>query len=157
MNPNNTYIFKYNQKGELYNYIELNRLNKILSFFKLEEKKLIRFDRISNTKQLIVFKNSIRFKQRFMAGESFISVFDKNKDESLQYNMPEKEKCITLIKNNVSISDFGKYVVEKWKKILENSEMLNSKNETPSDANTIKITNTYESINPIFSKKIRLF
>jgi hypothetical protein len=114
---NNKYIFKYNQEGELYNYIELNKVDKIISYFKIEDSTLIRFDKNSDTKQLIKFKNKVKLKQKFMAGESFITVFDAETDDCVQYNMPKKEKQITLVKNNVSVSDFGKFVVERWKKL----------------------------------------
>lgn len=119
---NNKYIFKYNQEGELYNYVELNNSNKIISYFKVEDKKLIRFDKFSDTKQLIKFKNRIKLKQKFMAGESFITVFDAETDDCVQYNMPEKEKQITLVKNNISVSDFGKFVVERWKEMKKKDE-----------------------------------
>lgn len=142
----NKYIFKYDQNGELYNYVELNKIDKIVSYFKLEGKKLIRFDKSSDTKQLIIFKNPVRIKQKFMAGESFLSIFDTEKDECVQHSMPKKEKCITLIKNNISVSDFGKYVVERWKSI--------SKKETQ----TIDKDNTIKTVSDIlyrFPKSLR--
>lgn len=110
------YIFKYNQDDELYNYVELN-YNKISSYFKVEKNILIRFDRRNRTKQLIKFKNDVKLKQKFMSGESFITVFDKNTDETVQYDMPVKEREILLINNNVSLSDFGKFVIKKWKEL----------------------------------------
>lgn len=119
----NKYIFKYNQQNELYNYVELNRSDKVLSYFKIENRTLIRFDKATNTKHLIKFKSKIKLKQKFMSGESFIAVFDSETDECIQYKMPDKEKQITLIKNNVSVSDFGKFVVEKWKTIKKESEL----------------------------------
>lgn len=123
MSKNNKYVFKYNQNGELYNYIELNKVDKIISYFKISDKILVRFDRYTDIKQLIKFKSKIKLKQKFMSGESFVTVFDAETNECIQYKMPEQEKQITLIKNNISVSDFGKFVVERWKKIkiLKNS------------------------------------
>lgn len=111
------YIFKYNKEGQLYNYVELNKMDKILSYFNLKDNQLIRFDRSNQTKQLITFKSNVKLKQKFMAGESFISVFDLNENENVQYSMPTKEREITLVKDNVKISDFGKFVVERWKSL----------------------------------------
>jgi hypothetical protein len=116
---NNKYILKYNQEGDLYNYVELNRANKVISYFKIEDKNLIRFDRGSQTKQLIKFKQNVKLKQKFIAGESFVTVFDSKTEECVQYKMPDRDKQITLVKNNVLLSDFGKFVVEKWKKIKD--------------------------------------
>lgn len=155
MNANNNYIFKYNKSDELYNYIELNKLDKITSYFKLEDNKLIRFDKNSDTKQLIKFKNKVRIKQKFMAGESFITIFDTNKDECVQYNMPEKEKCITLIKNNISISDFGKFVVERWKN-MNNKTTIQKDNLENIDNNIIKLNKINENLRSLFSKNISI-
>lgn len=116
---NNKYIFKYNQDGELYNYVELNKTDKVLSYFKIEGKTLIRFDKTTDTKQLITFKPKIKLKQKFMSGESFITVFSAEDNSCVQHKMPDKEKQITLIKDNISVSDFGKFVVERWKKMKE--------------------------------------
>lgn len=112
---NNKYILKYNQKGELYHYVELNKNNKMLYYIKIEDKKLIRFDKYTHTKQLMKFKTEVKLKQKFISDESFVSVFDIHTNECVQHNISEIEKKITLIKNNVYMSDFGKYVVEKWK------------------------------------------
>lgn len=117
---NNKYIFKYNQQNELYNYIELNRAGKILSYFKIEGRTLIRFDRTTDTKHLITFKSNIKLKQKFLSGESFVTVYDTDTEECVQHKMPVKEKEITLVKNNISVSDFGKFVVERWKHIQKN-------------------------------------
>jgi hypothetical protein len=141
----NKYVFKYDQNGELYNYVELNKLDKIVSYFKLEGKKLIRFDRSSDKKQLVVFKNPVRIKQKFMDGESFVSIFDAEKDECVQHTMPEKEKCITLIKDNVCVSNYGKFVIEKWKK-LKKKEFQNT---MPDKNNTIKSTSDISQRFPI--------
>ena len=141
---NNKYIFKYNQQNELYNYIELNKADKVISYFIIKDKTLIRFDRTTDTKQLITFKSKIKLKQKFMSGESFVTVFDSNTDECVQYNMPDKEKQITLIKNNISVSDFGKFVVERWKTIKKDI-----KESIPEFEKTLTISNA-----PLFDLKI---
>lgn len=113
---NSKYIFKYNQEDELYNYVELNSSNKVISYFNIENNSLIRYDKKNDTKQLIKFKQPIKLKQKFMLGESFITVFSSKTDECIQYNMPVKEREIVLVKDNVSLSDFGRFVVNHWKK-----------------------------------------
>lgn len=133
------YIFKYDKEGQLYNYIELNKMDKVISYFNLKNNKLIRFDKNTQTKQLITFKSNVKLKQKFMAGESFISVFNLNENENVQYSMPEKEKEITLIKNNVRISDFGKFVVERWKNINKDENTDYTKKTEP---NSIKTTDS---------------
>jgi hypothetical protein len=132
----NKYIFKYNKNNELYNYIELNKADKVLSYFKIEDKTLIRFDRKSDIKQLIQFNSKIKLKQKFISGESFITVFDSDTDECVQYNMPSKEKQIVLVNNNISVSDFGKFVVKRWKQIMGESIETNE-NLTINTSNTI--------------------
>jgi hypothetical protein len=122
MSKNNKYIFKYNQDDELYNYVELNKSEKILSYFKIENNTLTRFDRQTDVKQLITFKQKVELRQKFMGGESFITVFDVKNDECIQYKMSEIEKQITLVKNNITVSDFGKFVVKKWKHNLSSEE-----------------------------------
>jgi hypothetical protein len=146
------YIFKYNKEGHLYNYIELSSIEKIISYFNLKDNKLIRFDRNSQIKQLITFKSNVKLKQKFMAGESFISVFNLNDNENVQYNMPEKEKEITLVKDNIKISDFGKFIVEKWKKINK-KEIVDS---TKSEGNSIKTTENSQQtkVAALYSRKI---
>ncbi len=124
MAPNNKYIFKYNKNDELYNYVELNKVDKIISYFKIENKKLTRFDKTTDIKQLIVFKSDVELKQKFILGESFITVFDVKTDECIQHKMSQIETQITLIKNNVSVSDFGKFVVKKWKATQEKKNEL---------------------------------
>ena len=116
-NNSNKYVFKYNQNNELYNYVELNKSNKVISYFKINGKTLTRFDKHSDTKQLIRFKSKVKLKQKFMSGESFVTVYDSETEEYVQHKMPNKEKQITLIHNNVSVSDFGKFVIERWKQI----------------------------------------
>jgi len=120
------YIFKYNKDNSLYNYVELNKVDKVISYFKIEDKTLVRYDRSTDTKQLIKFKKPVRLEQKFMANESFITVFDVQSNQSVQHNMPEYERRITLVKNNVSLSDFGKYVIERWKQIT-NKELIKEK------------------------------
>jgi len=147
------YVFKYNKEGQLYNYVELNKMDKIISYFNLKNNKLIRFDKSTQTKQLITFKSNVKLKQKFMAGESFISVFDLSEDENVQYSMPEKEKEITLIKDNVRISDFGKFVVERWKKLNKTENIDYTKKP---EENSIKTTNFKEpsKITSFLPKKI---
>jgi hypothetical protein len=157
MSNKNKYILKYGQNNELYNYIELNKGNKVISYFKLKnDNKLIRYDRHSNKKELIKFKNNVKLKQKFMAGESFISVFDVKKDECLQYNMPEKEKSITLIGDNITSSNYGEYVVNFWERIQNKSKNLKEKNIIKTSNNIINkfpisLTGT---INAIISSRL---
>ena len=139
----NKHIFKHNQNDELYNYIELNRAGKILSYFKIEGRTLIRFDKSTNTKHLITFKSNVKLKQKFLSGESFVTVYDTDTEECVQYKMPAKEKEITLINNNISISDYGKFVVERWKKIK------NIKEITSEPEKTLEFSNA-----PLFSNDI---
>ncbi len=115
---NSKYIFKYNKEGDLYNYVELNEKEKVISYFKVDYNVLTRFDKTTNTKQLITFKNKVKLKQKFMVGESFITVFDAD-NFALQYNIPEKEKEIVLINNEVSKINFSNLVIKNWKKILQ--------------------------------------
>jgi len=131
----NKYIFKYDKDGHLYNYVELNKVDKVISYFKLEHNRLIRFDKNTQTKQSITFKSNVKLKQKFMAGESFISVFDLN--ETVQYGMPEKEKEIILVKNNVKTSDFGKFVVKKWEELNKEKGITYS---VEPESNSIKTT-----------------
>jgi len=111
------YILKFDKNDRLYNYIELNRYDKVVSFLKLEENKLIRFDRNTQTKQMIQYKMDVELKQKIMAGQSFVSVFAKNSNNVIQYDFPEMDWQITLINNLVSTSTFGKFVVERYKYI----------------------------------------
>ena len=119
MSKNNSkYIFKYNKEGELYNYIELNHKDNVISYFKVDYNTLMRFDKTTNTKQLIKFKNKVKLKQKFMVGESFITVFDAE-NYNLQYQIPDKEKEIVLINNEVSKINFSNLVIKNWRKILQ--------------------------------------
>ena len=115
---NSKYIFKYNKEGDLYNYVELNEKEKVISYFKVDYNVLTRFDKTTNTKQLITFKNKVKLKQKFMVGDSFITVFDAD-NFALQYNKPEKEKEIVLINNEVSKINFSNLVIKNKKKILQ--------------------------------------
>ena len=141
---NNKYIFKFNQDDELYNYVELNS-DKVISYFKVEENKLIRFDKRNHTKHFIKFKNDVKLKQKFISGESFITVLDKTSNEVVQYNMPEKEREIILIKNNVSISDFGKFVIKKWNELKGDENKINKKTDTELNFNGKNITSLMDS------------
>ena len=78
----------------------------------------MRFDKTTNTKQLIKFKNKVKLKQKFMVGESFITVFDAE-NYNLQYQIPDKEKEIVLINNEVSKINFSNLVIKNWRKILQ--------------------------------------
>lgn len=119
MSKNNSkYIFKYNKEGELYNYVELDEKEKVISYFKVDYNVLTRFDKTTNTKQLITFKNKVKLKQKFMVGESFITVFDAD-NFALQYKIPDKEKEIVLINNEVSKINFSNLVIKNWQKILQ--------------------------------------
>jgi hypothetical protein len=111
------YILKFDKNDKLYNYIELNRYDKVISFLKLEGNKLIRFDRNTQTKQMIQYKIDVELKQKIMNGDSFVSVFAKNSNNAIQYDFPEMNWQITLINNLVSTSSFGKFVVERYKYI----------------------------------------
>jgi hypothetical protein len=117
----NVYLYTLDIKNPTVENYDIKQMydgnNKISSYFKVEKNTLIRFDRRNRTKQLIKFKNDVKLKQKFMSGESFITVFDKNTDETVQYDMPVKEREILLINNNVSLSDFGKFVIKKWKEL----------------------------------------
>lgn len=115
--PKRKYILKYNQENELYNYIELNKAGKVISYFKIKDKTLIRFDRMTDIKQLIKFKSKVKLKHNFISGESFVSVFDSETNNCVQYKFADNEKRITLVKNNILVSDFGKFVVERWKTV----------------------------------------
>lgn len=124
MSKNNSkYIFKYNKEGELYNYVELNHKENVISYFKVDYNTLVRFDKTTNTKQFIKFKNKVKLKQKFMVGESFITVFDAENFTS-QYSMPEKEKEIVLINNEVSKINFSNLIIKNWKKILQKKSYL---------------------------------
>ncbi len=143
MSKNNSkYIFKYNKEDELYNYVELNTNNKVISYFMIENSTLIRYDKKSDTKNLIKFKHPIKLKQKFMLGESFITVFSSKTDECIQYNMPDKEREIVLVKNNVSLSDFGRFVVNHWKK-NNKIEIKSTENSNISTARVGPITNSF--------------
>lgn len=124
----NKYVFKYNQDDELYNYVELNSSDKVESYFKVEGRTVIRFDKRSKTKQLITFKKDIHLKQKFQANESFLTVYDAENDKCIQYDTPEMEKNIKIVKDNICISDYGKYIVEKWRK-MKNKLLLNPHEE----------------------------
>jgi hypothetical protein len=114
MANSNRYILKYDQENRLYNYVELSKYDVVLSYIKLEDKTMIRYDRPNNTKQMVEYKNNIELKQRFSAGSSFVSVYDSTTNSSVQYNFPEMTKQITLINNLVSTSNFGQFVLERY-------------------------------------------
>jgi len=142
MATKNKYIFKYNQEGKLYNYVELNRVGKVASYFKLEGRKLIRFDRGSDIKQVIVFKTDVILKQKFLSGERFITVFDAETEDCVQHKLPAFDKRITLVKNNLTLSDFGKFVVERWRLLNKKKAQALKKNF---EENTFKTTKEISS------------
>lgn len=127
MSIHNKHIFKHDKKGDLIYYAELNVFNKIISCFKIKGRTLIRFDKHTNTKQLIKFKSKIKLQQIFIAGESFVSVYDSKTNECVQYETSHKEKQIILVKNEVYSSNFGLFVIERWKKLQEKSKNTSCK------------------------------
>ena len=96
----NNYIFKYNIKGDLYNYCELDNKNKILSIYNLENNKLIRYDKDYDTRHYVKYSKSkeVVLAQRFQHGESWVTVMikpdivieiEKNDDNCAEYSNPE--------------------------------------------------------------------
>ena len=145
---NNKFIFKYNQEDELYNYVELNSSNKVLSYFKVEDNKLIRYDKKTKTKAMIKFKSKIKLKQKFFSNVSFISVFSSEEDKCIQYDLVEKEQEITLVDNNISISDYGKFIVKKWK---EKNGQINTDYKENKKSQIEFQTNTKLNLNSLMS------
>lgn len=111
------YILKYNEDGQLYNYVELNNVDSVMAYMKLDGQKVIKYDRVNDTKQLVYYKNPVEMRQRFNDGQSFVTIYDRTKNVAVQYDYPAMEKQITLIHNHISTSDFGKFVIARYKLI----------------------------------------
>ncbi len=88
------YIFKYDEKGDLYNYVELDSDSTVSSYYYLTANTLTRYDKNLSEKHKIKYKKGqdVILKHRFDSGESWITIctrpveIEKEIEDEEQYN-----------------------------------------------------------------------
>ena len=70
------YIFRYNENADLYNYVELDKKEKVSSYVFLSANTLVRYDKNLKQKQKINYERNqdTILMHRFEAGESWVTV-----------------------------------------------------------------------------------
>jgi len=102
MKNNIKYTFEHSENGDLNLCVEKDKNGKTLSFYKLFDSSLIRFDGYTQEVTYTKFKEECIMTQRFESGESWINITDKNYNV-IQYDISKKEKELK-VKNNHIIS-----------------------------------------------------
>jgi len=93
---------KYDVDGQLYLYLERNKLSrKVDSFIKLiDKKKLFRYDGDTKERTFTQYESECSIMHRFQAAESWITIVKNGCDISEQYDFPERKALFSFNRNN---------------------------------------------------------
>lgn len=99
----NKYIFKHNEKGDLYYYVELDKKGKTNAYYFFSANTLIRYDKTQKQKHYVKYKEGqdIVLLQRFEAGESWITIALRP-EKTFEETKKENEDFEEYFKNNVT-------------------------------------------------------
>jgi|ERR1035437_3430784 hypothetical protein len=111
------HIVKSYPNGDLYHYSEVVN-GKILSYYNVEDNKLIRFDKATESKYLIIFKSIIKLEHTVLGGESFIHVIDATTNANIQYDNNYIIKQVKLINNEITTFTVSSDIIKTWSQTI---------------------------------------
>lgn len=131
------YIFKYNESGDLYNYVEINDDKQVLSYYFLTANTLVRYDKQNNTKSFTKYNadEEVVMLQRFEANESWVTISvnpkikpKKDDENETFYRFPQYYHSIKQNHSTKSPEEkFTKFPKKTKEIILNNNNIVNFK------------------------------
>ena len=125
MKKEKEYIIKHNEGGQMHLFVEKTNYGKTLSYYKLEDNSLIRYDGKTKECTFTKFKDECIMVHRFDAGESWVNITDQNYN-TIQYDLTKKVKEVKVKNKNIT-----SFILDKTKLdyIIDINRINNLKNQ----------------------------
>ncbi len=112
-----TFVFKYDKKNNLVNYLERDSSFKILSYYSYNHKNnsLLKYDYVSRLRILSQFEEQCKLVHRFEGGESWIRAVSTS-DSALNLSYPKIKKQFALNSENQIVRfSAPQQLLSQWK------------------------------------------